>query len=87
MRFIIRLRIMGDYSRARKIYCSSRLARTHMLEPAATGRHETLEPASMKHLPTMFPKSRWEYNVGVPEFEILLLFAKMQFHELGARLL
>jgi len=41
----------------------------------------------MKSLPTMFPKSRWEYNVGVPKFEILLLFTETHFHEFGARLL
>jgi hypothetical protein len=41
----------------------------------------------MKYLPTMLPKSRWEYNVGVPEFEVLLLFTETHFHEFGARLL
>jgi hypothetical protein len=41
----------------------------------------------MKYLPTVLPKSRWEYNVGVPEFDVLLLFTEMQFHEFSARLL
>jgi hypothetical protein len=77
---------MGDYPRARKIYCFSALACIHTLEPAATGRHGAFGPEPMKSLPTMFPKSRREYNVGVPEFEILLLFTEMRFHEFSARL-
>jgi hypothetical protein len=32
----------------------------------------------------MSPRIELEYNVGVPESEILLLFTEMQFHELGA---
>jgi hypothetical protein len=51
---------MGDYPRARKIYCFSALACIHTLEPAATGRHGTFGPEPMKSLPTMFPKSRRE---------------------------
>jgi hypothetical protein len=76
---------MGDYSRARKIYCSSPLACIHTLEPSATGLRRTFGPASIKRLSAMFPKSSWEYNVGVPEFEILLLFTETHFHEFGAQ--
>jgi hypothetical protein len=65
MRFIIRLKIMGDYSRARKIYSSGPPACIHTLEPAP----QDVRLASMKYLPAMSRKIEMEYYVGVPEFE------------------
>lgn len=80
MRFIIRLRIMGDYSRARKIYSSRPLGCIHTLEPTP----EDVRLASMKYLPAMSGKIELEYYVGVPGSNFRLLFTETQFHEFNA---